>query len=175
MKNFKIQQCDLSDMFTLRDFAIECFNQSFAKLNSKQTMVAYTDEAFSIQTLEKEFKNNNSRFYFLYVEDILAGYFKLNIGDAQTDLWEQSGLEVQRLYVAKEFQNLKYGSKILDFALKKAAELGKSYVWLGVWEQNDRGIAFYKKNGFKQDGTHSFFMGVEEQFDLVMKKYISTL
>lgn len=46
----------------------------------------------------------------------------------------------------------------------------KTYVWLGVSEKNDKAILFYKKNGFYEFGTHSFFIGEEEQTDFVMRK-----
>ncbi|GAY79036.1 negative regulation of sporulation, septation and degradative enzyme [Sporolactobacillus inulinus] len=42
-------------------------------------------------------------------------------------------------------------------------------VWLGVWEKNEKAIAFYKKFGFVQNGAHSFYMGDEEQTDFIMK------
>jgi len=46
----------------------------------------------------------------------------------------------------------------------------KSYVWLGVWEKNDKAILFYRKNGFYEVGTHFFFMGEEKQTDFIMRK-----
>ncbi|WP_039790739.1 GNAT family acetyltransferase, partial [Paenibacillus riograndensis] len=39
---------------------------------------------------------------------------------------------------------------------------------LGVWEKNENAIAFYKKMGFVQTGSHSFYMGDEEQIDIIM-------
>ena len=46
----------------------------------------------------------------------------------------------------------------------------KKKIWLGVWEKNKNAIAFYKKQGFVQIGSHSFYMGDEEQIDLIMVK-----
>jgi len=45
-------------------------------------------------------------------------------------------------------------------------------VWLGVWEENQRAINFYKRNGFKEFGKHSFIVGDDEQTDLMMKLLI---
>jgi len=43
------------------------------------------------------------------------------------------------------------------------------YVWLGVWEKNERAIAFYTKNGFKVVGHHLFKLGDDIQTDYLMK------
>jgi len=33
-------------------------------------------------------------------------------------------------------------------------------------------LAFYKKMGFEKVGSHSFFMGDDEQIDLLMEKHL---
>ena len=50
--------------------------------------------------------------------------------------------------------------------------LGKTFLWLGVWEKNPRAIAFYTKQGFALAGTHSFVMGDEAQTDFEMVRDI---
>jgi len=61
------------------------------------------------------------------------------------------------------------GSILLYKAIDMASIRKKSYIWLGVWEKNDKAILFYKKNGFYVIGQHSFFME-EEQTDFIMRK-----
>lgn len=60
--------------------------------------------------------------------------------------------------------------------VSKAVEIAhinnKKNLWLGVWEKNEHAIAFYKKIGFVELGAHSFYMGEEEQIDLIMTKTI---
>jgi len=46
----------------------------------------------------------------------------------------------------------------------------KKKIWLGVWEKNENALAFYNKMGFVQTGTHFFYMGDEEQTDIIMMK-----
>ncbi len=54
-------------------------------------------------------------------------------------------------------------------AIEVAKEKGTHYVWLGVWEENLRAIAFYKKNGFEEFDKHIFKLGDDEQTDIMMK------
>lgn len=100
----------------------------------------------------------------------MAGYLRLNESPAQTDINDIQSLEIERIYVAKEFQSKGLGNVLMNQAIDIANMRKKSYVWLGVWEKNDKAILFYKKNGFYEVGTHSFFMGEEEQTDFVMRK-----
>jgi ribosomal protein S18 acetylase RimI-like enzyme len=58
----------------------------------------------------------------------------------------------------------------MEQAINIAIERGKKYVWLGVWEHNERAKKFYAKNGFYKIGQHSFFMGDDEQTDYIMRR-----
>jgi ribosomal protein S18 acetylase RimI-like enzyme len=62
------------------------------------------------------------------------------------------------------------GQLLYDQALETAQSLNKSYLWLGVWEENLRALNFYRKNGFVEFGSHTFSLGEEDQTDLMMKK-----
>lgn len=133
-------------------------------------MKAYLDKSFDIERLRAELLNANSMFYFLYSDGELSGYLKLNEAPAQTDINDGQSLEIERIYIAKEFQGKGLGTELMDRAIDLANMRKKLYVWLGVWEENEKAVLFYKKNGFYQIGTHSFFMGDDEQTDYIMRK-----
>ena len=46
-------------------------------------------------------------------------------------------------------------------------------IWLGVWEQNPRAIAFYTKWGFVEVGAQTFRLGSDLQRDLVMARELA--
>jgi ribosomal protein S18 acetylase RimI-like enzyme len=48
--------------------------------------------------------------------------------------------------------------------------MGKTYVWLGVWEHNTRAIRFYEAHGFSPAGSHDFFLGSDRQTDIIMRR-----
>ncbi len=68
----------------------------------------------------------------------------------------------------KDYQRMGLGQLIIDKAIKIAEEAQKSRIWLGVWEKNEKAIAFYKKMGFVISGTHPFYIGEERQTDFIM-------
>lgn len=133
-------------------------------------MQDYLDEAFEINKLRNELCNNDSLFFFLYCNDELAGYLKLNDAPSQTDINDLASLEIERIYVTNEFQGEGLGKYLIEQAITIATEKNKKYIWLGVWEKNEKAICFYKKNGFCEIGTHIFVMGEDVQTDYIMRK-----
>lgn len=165
-----IKQCSLEDLQQLQDISYETFDETFREQNSPENMKAYLEKAFNVKQLEKELSNPSSQFYFVYFNNEVAGYLKMNTNEAQTEEMGNDSLEVERIYIKSEFQKHGLGKYLLNKAIEFAIEGNKTKIWLGVWEKNENAIAFYKRMGFVQTGAHSFYMGDEEQTDFIMTK-----
>ena len=137
--------------------------------NSKENMDKYLSESLSSSQLLKELNNENSQFYFASLSNNILGYLKVNFGTAQTELEDINALEIERIYVLKEFHGKQIGQLLYQKAIEIAKERDLNYVWLGVWENNQRAIRFYLKNGFVEFNRHLFKLGDEEQLDIMMK------
>lgn len=168
----QVRPCLKEDLDLLREISRETYDETFREMNDPAVMDAYLREAFNPKKLLSELSNSSSRFYFLFVDGELAGYLKTNDASSQTDINDPDSLEIERLYVRKAFKGRGYGSLLMEFALRKALEMKKRFVWLGVWEKNDAAISFYRRMGFEEAGKHAFRMGDEVQSDLVMKKIL---
>jgi ribosomal protein S18 acetylase RimI-like enzyme len=59
--------------------------------------------------------------------------------------------------------------QLMTAAIAAARGRGAVSLWLGVWERNPRAQAFYKKSGFRDVGTHTFYVGTDAQTDRVME------
>ncbi|WP_054711449.1 GNAT family N-acetyltransferase [Bacillus sp. JCM 19041] len=168
----QIKKCNLSDLDKLKEISIETFNDTFKDQNAPQNMTSYIERAFNTNRLEKELSNMFSDFYFVYFKEGIAGYLKVNINDAQSEKMDNQSLEIERIYVRSKFQRQGLGKYLLKKAIEIAKEKDKRLIWLGVWEKNVNGIEFYNNMGFVKTGSHSFFMGDEEQTDFIMVKNI---
>jgi ribosomal protein S18 acetylase RimI-like enzyme len=166
----RIRRCELADLDTLRNIAFRTFDDTFRRLNNASSFNEYLGASFSRAKLEAELKNPNSTFFFLYSDDMLAGYMKINLGDAQTDMKDPGALEIERIYVTRDFQGLGLGRALIDKAMEAARAAKKKTVWLGVWEKNENAIAFYKKMGFSKTGTRDFYIGKKRQTDFIMRR-----
>jgi ribosomal protein S18 acetylase RimI-like enzyme len=166
----RIRRCELADLDALRNIAFQTFDDTFRRLNDASSFNEYLDASFSRTRLETELKNPHSTFFFLYNDDVLAGYMKINQGDAQTDLRDPEALEIERIYVVRDFQGLGLGKALIDKAMEVARLAKKKAVWLGVWKKNGNAIAFYTRMGFAKAGTHDFYMGKKRQTDFIMRR-----
>ncbi|MEH6908384.1 GNAT family N-acetyltransferase [Neobacillus drentensis] len=164
------KKCTLEDSSKLQEISYETFNETFKDQNSPENMIAYLERAFNLNQLEKELSIIASQFFFVYFNNEVAGYLKVNTKDAQSEEMGEESLEIERIYIKNKFQKHGLGKYLLNKALEIAMELDKTKIWLGVWEKNENAIAFYKKMGFVQTGVHSFYMGDEEQIDFIMTK-----
>ena len=134
-------------------------------------MQKYLAEALTITKLYKEWLSPHSSFYFAFLDEEIVGYLKINKGNAQTENQEEGAFEIERIYVLQAYQREGIGQFLLDCALRFAGENQAKYIWLGVWEKNQKAIRFYEKNGFEVFGSHLFMFGDDPQ-DLLMKRIL---
>jgi len=169
MDKIDIKKVSLSDIEELRSISRQTFLETFADGNSESDMKKYLDENLSNDKLAGELIIQDSEFYFASIHNKVIGYLKINFGQAQTELKDQKSLEIERIYILKEFHGKKVGQILFDTALQIASKIKADYVWLGVWEKNFRAINFYKKNGFVEFDKHIFRLGNDDQTDIMMK------
>lgn len=169
MEALQLHPCTLQDLDRLRELALSTFVVAFAEANDPEDFKAYVDRAFSGEQLAAELDTPGTRYFFALLEGQLAGYCKLNTGAAQSELKEADGLEIERIYIAPEFQGRGLGGKLLQQILDLARSEERSYVWLGVWEHNPRAIRFYERHGFVTFGKHPYYIGRDRQEDWMMR------
>lgn len=169
MENIEIVEVTLNDISLLQKISRQTFQETFSESNSEENMRSYLEEGFSNEKLTAEINDKNSIFYFASLENNIIGYLKINFGESQTELKNSKALEIERIYVSKEFHGKRVGQLLYDKAIKIAEQKNFEYVWLGVWEENPRAISFYKKNGFIEFDKHIFRLGDDEQTDIMMK------
>lgn len=169
MENMIVKRVTLHDIPQLQDIGRETFSETFSAENTAENMAEYLKERFSVAQLTTELTNKASEFYFAVYEKQIIAYLKVNFGQAQTELKENNGLEIERIYVLQAYQGKKVGQLLYEKALQIAQRMHVDYIWLGVWEENRKAMAFYKKNGFMAFDKHIFKLGEDEQTDIMMK------
>jgi ribosomal protein S18 acetylase RimI-like enzyme len=171
--NITIVQINNSNIAALQQIGRQTFAETFAESNTAENMAKYLEEAYAYEKLSAELNDANSVFYFAMMEDKVIGYLKLNFGASQTELKDNNALEIERIYVLKEFHGKKVGQLLFNKAIQVAKAQHVAYVWLGVWENNKRALQFYTKNGFVEFDQHVFILGDEAQTDIMMRLQLS--
>lgn len=169
-----IAPASIDDLTKLQTISRSTFAQTFNEHNNPEDMQAYLNNSFSAEKLSAELNNKNSAFYFAIDNNLntVVGYLKVNTGDAQSEKKDLNAFEIERIYVDKTYFGKKVGQLLFDKAIEIAKSKKVSYVWLGVWEENHRALAFYTKNGFKAFDKHLFKLGNDVQSDILMKLHL---
>jgi len=171
--SISIQEISLKDLAALQQISIATFTETFASVNTEENMHNYVQTNLSTDKLKTELTNEQSKFFFALDQERVIGYLKINLGESQTDVKDSDALEIERIYVLNEYHGKKVGQLLFDHAIKLATQMKLIYVWLGVWEENVKAIAFYQKNGFVAFDQHIFKLGDDEQTDILMKKQLN--
>lgn len=169
MEDITIKKVSLSDLAALQQIGSTTFVQTFAEHNSEDDMADYLETSYSLEKLTNELNNPFSEFYFACIHEQVVGYLKINTGTAQTEHKDLLAFEIERIYVDAAYLGKRVGQILFEKAIELAKEKKVSYVWLGVWEENHRALAFYKKNGFVPFDKHIFKLGKDAQTDIMMK------
>jgi len=149
ISDIHIERVSTQDEAALQLVSRQTFNETFSASNNAQDMQSYLNNQLSLEHLTFELNQAGSEFYFALNNQRIIGYLKINFVDAQTELKDKQAMEIERIYVLKEFYGLGVGQILFDHALKIGRNKSLQYIWLGVWEENHRAIRFYEKNGFE--------------------------
>lgn len=173
MAELRIVKAGIEDVNSLQKIGRQTFYETFAQVNTEENMRKYLDEGFSTERLYKELNDPLAEIYFAKINEDVIGYLKVNTGSSQTELQGNNALEIERIYVLKDFLGKKAGQLLYEKAMEIALLKNYDFVWLGVWEENPRAIRFYEKNGFKAFDKHVFKLGDDEQTDIMMKRAVN--
>lgn len=166
---FALRPAVLSDAFLLAHLGARLFEQAFGEANDPADVRAYVADAFSVER-EKGILTDANRAVWI-AEDAgraAIGYAVLRRGSTGDGVRGVTPAEVQRIYSDRAWHGQGVGDALMRACLRQARAWHCDVIWLGVWSQNPRAIAFYEKNGFQSVGRQTFTLGNDVQEDLVM-------
>lgn len=168
MKSITIQEVTLKDIEQLQKIGRKTFSETFSSNNSEKNRQISSRRIFQWKVDEWA---EQRKFWILFCL-IWKQYNRLfkNLFRNFTN-WtkRRKALEIERIYILKEFHGKNVGQFLYEKAIEIATQKNLLYVWLGVWEENSRAISSYKKNGFIEFDKHIFRLGNYEQTDIMMK------
>ena len=165
-----IRKVEIADVEVLAKIAKQTFRETFAQGNTEEQLQEYFEEAYNLRVLSTELEDPDSETYFIMHEEEIAGFLKVNWGNAQTERELENAFEIQRLYVLQTYQGFGLGKQLFEFALEHAEKNGFSWAWLGVWEHNTKAQVFYYRYGFEKFSQHRFMVGQKVDTDWLLKK-----
>lgn len=168
--NAKIRRVTLADADLLTELGAQTFSETFAADNTPEDMAAYLASSFGPGQQAAELADPESSFLMAEIDQVAVGYAKLHPGIAPECVTGDHSIELVRLYVLQAFIGYGIGAALMQACISEAQQRGYRTLWLGVWENNHRAQAFYRKWNFREVGTHIFQVGSDPQTDFVMER-----
>jgi len=169
MKNTpSIRAATSADAEMLTELARRTFYDAFAPMNSSENMEAYISQNFTPQKFSAQLADPRATFLIAEIEVTPVAFAKLYDGAVPDCVRDVAPIEIERFYVDQEFHGKGIAHTLMQACFDRARQSGHKTAYLGVWENNHRAIAFYRKCGFEVVGSHVFQMGDEAQNDLLM-------
>lgn len=170
----EIRKVAANEAESLRELAERTFVHTFAQYNTPENMNSYISSALSIKQLTEELTSPDRETYFALLAGKPVGYLQLNFNSTEAGVENLHVIEIARLYVAPQHIGNKIGKELMETAISIAEKRKADYLWLGVWEHNDRARRFYARWDFEEFGAHVFQLGDDAQKDLLLKKSITS-
>ena len=123
---------------------------------SAKEMNEYLDKHYNKEVIQEELRDENNIYHIIYYNGIPAGFSKIILNAPHTNIQQQNITKLDRIYLLKEYFNLKLGLQLLNFNIELSKSNHQTGIWLFTWVGNKRAVDFYLKTGFSIVGSHQF-------------------
>lgn len=163
-----IRRGEAADAAAIAAFGARTFLETFGPANDPAHIRAYLDEAFGLAQQSAELADPDTTILLATFDDVLVAYAQLRRGPLPECVAHADAIELQRFYLDRHAHGSGLASTLMDEVRATATASGAAHIWLGVWENNPRAIAFYAKCGYADVGSKTFDVGTDRQVDRVM-------
>jgi len=151
-----IVKATFADTSLITRIATDSFIALHEEGMSASDLAAYISTKLTIPVIEEELNNPENIFHIIYYNNQPAGYSKIIFNTPYPLIKSTAVTKMERLYLLKEFYDLKLGSVLFDFNSRLSRQANQAGMWLYVWTKNERAVHFYKKHGFEIIGKDDF-------------------
>jgi ribosomal protein S18 acetylase RimI-like enzyme len=166
--SFQIRAATLEDAAVLAELAGRTFYDAFAADTAAGDLAAYIAQAFGLRQQTAELEDPRLHTLIGEAGGVAVAYAQLRQVEPPDCVTGPASAEIARFYLERSWHGRGPAQTLMDAVLALARDLGVETLWLGVWERNLRAIAFYRKHGFVDVGSHEFVVGTDRQTDRIM-------
>lgn len=168
MQDLIIRETVPAEAALIAQLARQSFSETFAAHNTPSDLAQFLDAAYGESQQAKELADPAWTTLLALVGNQPAGFAQLRRDTLEACVKGPKTVELNRLYVLQAHHGAGVGAGLMAEVITRARQEGFQTLWLGVWEHNPRGLAFYRKWGFEQVGSHVFQVGSDPQTDLIL-------
>lgn len=163
-----IQRGSVADATELAAFAARTFKETYSADNRPDDMQAHLAAAYGPDQQSAELADPSVATLLARSNGELIAYAQVRQSRPPSCVTHAAPVELYRLYVDRRAHGAGLAGRLMQGVYQAAREFQGRHIWLSVWEQNPRAIAFYKKKGFVDVGSTFFMVGPDKQADRVL-------
>jgi RimJ/RimL family protein N-acetyltransferase len=168
MADLHVRSAVAADAGRLAEMGERIFRETFAPGNRPEDLDAYLRTAFGEAIQRAEIADVTVDTLIADLDGDAVGYAQLRAVLPPAPIEAPGSIELRRFYVDRTHHGRGVAQMLMEAVERVAAERDAAAIWLGVWERNPRAIAFYRKCGFLDVGSHLFVLGSDPQTDRIM-------
>jgi ribosomal protein S18 acetylase RimI-like enzyme len=165
----KICKADSNCAGTIVELARKTFVETYGESGNEEDVQNYIDEKFAFSKVEQELNHEEIKFFIARADERTVGFTKIRSDRKGKNLNDKKCLEIERIYVLKEYQGFHVGKELMNTIKQIAREEGFETIWLQVWQKNTKAVQFYQKAGFVAYETTTFHYGSSFHHDYIMR------
>jgi ribosomal protein S18 acetylase RimI-like enzyme len=165
-----IRQALATDAEAISHISERTFRDTYAVFNTPENMDNYVRTYFNVEQVITELADPLNTFVLALEQEEVIGFAKLCTGKIPEELTGKRSIEIERIYVDRQFHGKNTGPLLMQFILDLATQQRFEVVWLGVWENNPKAFRFYEKWGFMRFGEQIFQLGDDAQTDWLLRR-----
>jgi ribosomal protein S18 acetylase RimI-like enzyme len=165
----RIRRATAADACALAELGARIFFETFAADNTAEDMRLFLESTWRPELQRAEILDEGmDTLLACDATGALAGFAQVRVAHPPAGIEAHAPVELKRFYVDKPWHGSGLARVLMKAAEQAARERGGREFWLGVFQRNDRAVAFYRKCGFRTVGTQIFVVGTDPQKDYVM-------
>lgn len=155
-------------------FAERLFRETYVDGYDREDIDSYVEKSFSPAQQTAEIIEPGGRVLAIEdTQDGLLGFAHIRQTPAPVSLDGRFALEISRFYVDRPWHGRGIARVLMSACIAEARSRGADALWLLVYQDNPRAVAFYEKMGFRRAGTQPFQLGRRVDQDWVMVRIIA--
>jgi len=168
-----VRLAEAADAGLLTTLGTRLFVEAYGSTHPEPELSRYLARSFQVAEIREAL--GRPEVVVLLVCDAAGepiGYARMRAADLPegSELASRRGWEIQRFYVDGRWHGQGVAQQLMAACQAEAAARGADAVWLQVWRNAPRPIAFYRKAGFRIVGTTTFAFGPRVDQDWLMAR-----
>jgi ribosomal protein S18 acetylase RimI-like enzyme len=155
-------------------FAERLFRETYVDGYDPADIDDYVAKSFSATHQTAELEEPGGRVLVMEdAENGLLGFAHLRQTQPPPALDGRFAVEISRFYIDKPWHGRGIARVLMSACIAEARSRGADALWLLVYQDNPRAVAFYEKSGFRRAGTQPFRLGSRVDQDWLMVRVIA--